>query len=144
MVPIWFNLIKMLLQPCSQIARRKKVTLVIDRSSPKSCTRLRTRSVSRRQPFQSSLARPSSILERRLPVANIGKRVAIKTGGSCDYYSMNAYPAVLTQVDGQTEAFVSYCSAGEKNGGQSSSRCRHSGRLCPQVGTQLFSKVLRP
>ena len=61
-VPIWFSLIKMLLQLRSRIARRKNVTLVTSRSSPTNCTRSPSRSVSRRQPFQSSSASPSSML----------------------------------------------------------------------------------
>src|SRR6266576_2159792 len=60
-VPIWFTLIKMAFATPSSVPRDNRSTFVQKRSSPTSCTRSWSDSVSFAHPVQSSSARPSSM-----------------------------------------------------------------------------------
>ena len=60
-VPIWLTLIRIELATPESIPRLSRSVLVTNRSSPTSCTRSPSFSVSARQPSQSSSSIPSSI-----------------------------------------------------------------------------------
>src|SRR2546425_2356212 len=60
-VPIWLSLIKIAFATPASMPRSRRSTLVQNRSSPTSCTRGPSASVSFAHPVQSSSASPSSI-----------------------------------------------------------------------------------